>query len=148
VFTADGEFVTMFGGLGVDAGQMNEPVGVAVGPEGRVYVADTWNRRVQVFDAEYGFESMWEVDGWWGESVVNKPYLAVDSAGRVYVSDPEGYRVLVFEGDGQAVAVFGQVGVDASSFNLPTGVAVDGQGYIYVADADNHRVMKFAPLSP
>jgi len=148
VFTADGEFVTMFGGLGVEAGQMNEPVGVAVGPDGRAYVADTWNRRVQVFDAEYAFESIWEIDGWWGESVVNKPYLAVDGAGRVYVTDPEGYRVLVFGRDGQAVAVFGQVGGDASSFNLPTGIAVDAQGYIYVADADNHRVMRFAPLSP
>jgi DNA-binding beta-propeller fold protein YncE len=148
VFTAEGELVTMFGGLGVEAGQMNEPVGVAVGPEGRVYVVDTWNRRVEAFGAGFGYESEWEVEGWWGESVVNKPYVAVDGEGRVYVTDPEGYRVLVFGAEGQVVAVFGQIGVDGSSFNLPTGIAVDGEGYVYVADAGNHRVMRFAPLSP
>jgi uncharacterized protein (TIGR03663 family) len=148
VFSTDGEFITMFGGFGSGPGQMNEPVGLAVGPEGRTYVADTWNRRVLVFDTDFDFESEWKIDGWWGESVVNKPYLAVDESGRAYVTDPEGHRMLVFAGDGQPVAVFGQIGVDASSFNLPTGVAVDAEGYVYVADADNHRIMKFAPLSP
>ena len=148
VFTVEGQSVTMFGGFGVGEGEMNEPVGVAVGGDGHVYVADTWNRRVQVFDAGFGFEFAWEIDGWWGESVVNKPYLAVDGAGRVYVTDPEGYRVMVFDGEGQPVAVFGQIGSDPGSFNLPMGVAVDAEGYLYVADADNHRIMKFAPLSP
>lgn len=148
VFSGDGEFVTMFGGFGLERGQMNEPVGLAVGPDGRLYVADTWNRRVQVFDSGFAFESEWEIDGWWGESVVNKPYLAVDGTGRVYVTDPEGYRVLVFGSDGQPAAVFGQIGLDANSFNLPTGIAVDTEGYVYVTDADNHRIMKFAPLSP
>ena len=148
VFSGDGEFLTMFGGFGVEPGQMNEPAGVATGSDGRIYVADTWNQRVEAFRADLTFESAWEVDGWWGESVVNKPYLAVDEAGRVYVTDPEGYRVLVFSGDGQPVAVFGQIGDDASSFNLPTGIATSAEGYIYVADADNHRVMRFAPFLP
>ncbi|MFZ5916608.1 MAG: flippase activity-associated protein Agl23 [Chloroflexota bacterium] len=147
VFTPEGEFITMFGGFGVEPGQMNEPVGIAVGPDGRIYVADTWNRRVQVF-ADFTFEAEWPVDGWWGESVVNKPYLAVDGAGRVYATDPEGYRVLVFTANGEPLAVFGQVGAGADAFNLPTGVAVDGQGNIYIADADNHRVVKLAPLLP
>jgi uncharacterized protein (TIGR03663 family) len=147
VFTSDGEFLTMFGGLGIEPGQMNEPVGVAVASDGRIYVADTWNRRVQVFDADFDFVSAWEIDGWWGESVVNKPYLTVDEEGRVYVTDPESYRVLVFTADGQSLTVFGQIGADASSFNLPTGIAVDEEGYVYVADAENHRIVKFAPLS-
>ena len=145
VFESTGEFITMFGGLGTASGQMNEPVGLAVGPEGRIYLADTWNQRVQVFDADYKFDSSWDIDGWRGESVVNKPYLAVDNLGRVYVTDPEGYRVLVFSGEGEPVAVFGQIGTDAASFNLPTGIATDAAGYVYVADADNHRIMKFEP---
>ncbi len=148
VFTAAGEFVTMFGGFGVEGGQMNEPVGVAVAPDGRVYVADTWNRRVQVFGADFEFESAWEINGWWGESVVNKPFIAVDGRGHVYVTDPEGYRVLAFTAEGKPRAVFGQIGVNASSFNLPTGVAADAEGYIYVADADNHRIMKFKLVAP
>ncbi len=146
VFDPDGEFLTMFGGFGLEPGQMNEPVGVAVGPDGRIYVADTWNRRVQVFDTDFVFLRSWPIDGWWGESVINKPYLTVDEMGRIYVTDPEGYQVLVFDAEGQPLNVFGQIGSDATSFNLPTGIDVDDEGYIYVADADNHRIMKFAPL--
>ncbi|MBC8248747.1 MAG: hypothetical protein H8E90_03630 [Anaerolineales bacterium] len=82
-------------------------------------------------------------EGWLGESVVNKPYLAVDVAGTVYVSDPEGYRILVFDGEGNFRATFGQYGNDAQSFALPTGLAVDSHGQLWVADADNHRVMLF-----
>jgi DNA-binding beta-propeller fold protein YncE len=138
----------MFGGFGAIREKMSEPVGLAVAPDGRIYVADTWNRRVQVFDASLAFEFGWEVDGWWGDSVVNKPYLAVDGAGQIYATDPEGHRVLVFDREGQLLAAFGQIGTDNNSFNLPTGIAVDAESYVYVADADNHRVMKFAPLPP
>ena len=35
---------------GVLEGYMDEPTGIAIGPKNEVYVADTWNRRVQVFD--------------------------------------------------------------------------------------------------
>jgi DNA-binding beta-propeller fold protein YncE len=147
VFTTDGEFLTMFGGFGIEPGQMNEPVGLAAAADGHIYLADTWNRRVQVFDADLAFLKEWDIDGWWGESVVNKPYLTVDETGYVYVTDPEGYRVLIFNDSGQPLTAFGQIGADDSSFNLPIGVAVDEEGYIYVTDAGNHRIMKFAPLS-
>jgi DNA-binding beta-propeller fold protein YncE len=88
----------------------------------------------------------WPISGWYGQSVVNKPYLAV-AGNRVYVTDPEGYRVLVFDTDGKFVATFGEYGFDSKTFALPTGIAVDGEGNVYVTDSANHRVMKFAPMS-
>jgi len=85
------------------------------------------------------------VEAWLGESIVNKPYLALDGEGNVYTTDPEGYRVLVLNADGELLATFGKYGTDDASFDLPTGIEVDHQGNVYISDSNNHRIMKFAP---
>ncbi len=144
-FDPQGNFVAQWGGGGVIEGYMDEPVGIATDAQGNFYVADTWNRRVQKFNAAFGYLKEWTISGWESQSIVNKPYLAVDAqANLVYVTDPEGYRVLVFDTEGTFRATFGQYGSDNKSFALPNGVAVDGQGNVYVADADNHRILVFA----
>ena len=145
VFDSDAEFLDQWGGLGVEDGLMDEPVGIATDEEGNIYVADTWNQRVQKFDQDLEFVTQWPITGWYGQSVVNKPYLAA-GGGRVYVTDPESYRVLVFDQGGEFVATFGEYGFDSKTFSLPTGIAVDGDGNVYVIDSSNHRVMKFAPI--
>jgi uncharacterized protein (TIGR03663 family) len=146
VFTPDGQFVTQFGGRGLQDGRMDEPVGIAIDPGGNTYVADTWNQRIQVFDALQMFLRNWEVDSWYGQSLENKPYLALDAQNRIYATDPEGYRILVFDDAGRFLASLGRYGTEDDAFMLPTGIAVDPQGYIYVVDTATHRVMKFAPF--
>jgi DNA-binding beta-propeller fold protein YncE len=145
VFDQDGNFLEQWGSEGSLAGQFSEPVGLDH-TAGELYVADTWNGRVQVLDDGFFALREWPVEAWFGQSVVNKPYLAVDQAGRVYITDPEGYRVAVFGAEGELLATFGRYGFDEGSFSLPTGIDVDAEGYIYVTDTDGHRVMKFAPL--
>jgi NHL repeat. len=49
VFDQNLNFITQFGGAGFDAGEFDEPVGIAVSQDGKIVVADTWNRRVQNF---------------------------------------------------------------------------------------------------
>jgi sugar lactone lactonase YvrE len=144
MFDQDGNFIRQVGGQGALLGQLYEPVGLAVEPDGDILLADTWNSRVQRFTAELLPIGEWSVEAWEGESINNKPYLVVDSENRAYVTDPEGYRVLIFDEGGQYVGRFGRYGTDDSGFGLPNGIAVDAEDNIYVADAGNNRILKFA----
>lgn len=149
VLDPDGNFLSQIGNNGQPGGllgQFYEPVGLAVSPDGSVYLTDTWNGRVQQFTSDLQAVHEWQVDAWIGTSIDNKPYVAVDSAGRVYVTDPEGYRVLIFDATGEYLGRFGRFGSDANSFGLPNGIAIDAQDNIYIADAANNRILKFAPI--
>ena len=126
------------------AGSFEEPVGIDIDGEGNIYVADTWNHRIQKFDPNFTPLLQWDVKGWDTESVVNKPYLAVDDQGRVIISDPEGYRLIAYDGTtGDVLATWGQYGQDLASFQLPVGVEIDADGNILTTDSDSNRVMRF-----
>jgi DNA-binding beta-propeller fold protein YncE len=88
----------------------------------------------------------WPVAAWYGESVENKPYIALDPQGRVYITDPEGYRVVLFDSLGNFVTTWGDFGADQRTFALLSGVAVAPDGTVYVSDPGNQRLMKFAPM--
>jgi predicted membrane-bound mannosyltransferase/DNA-binding beta-propeller fold protein YncE len=142
----EGNFLSQVGGFGNQPGQFNEPVGLAVAPDGSIYVADTWNGRIQRLSADLTVAGEWRVEAWFGQSINNKPYLAVDDAGRVYVTDPEGYRVLIFSPSGAYLNRFGQFGTDLNSLGLPNGLAFDAAANLWLVDAGNHRVLKYPSI--
>jgi sugar lactone lactonase YvrE len=147
VYDADGNYVTQFGTVGLEPGQFDEPVGITVDKAGLVYIADTWNQRIQVMvedtSGNYTPLNNWEVVAWYGHSLDNYPYLAVDDNDNLYTTDPEGYRVLHFTTSGTFVNYFGDYGTGSNGFNLPTGIIVDGKGGVWIADAGNDRIMHF-----
>ena len=125
----------------------NEPWGVAVGPDGSVYVTDTWNFRVQKFTASGNFIKMWTsylLDD------IDTPFygprgIAVDSKGRVFVTDTGNKRIVVFDSNGNFIAQFGGEGFEPGQFAEPVGIAIDKNGTVYVADTWNQRVQTFTP---
>ena len=149
VFDEDGNYITEFGTAGFAPGQFDEPVGVAVSPtSGTVYVTDTWNQRIQAFipseDGTYYFPSLqWDVNAWYGQSLDNKPFIAVDGNEHVFITDPEGYRVIEFTGDGQFVRTWGDFGNGPDEIGIAAGVAVDQLGFVWVTDAGNNRILRY-----
>ena len=68
----------------------------------------------------------WDINGWFGQSLENKPYLKVSPHnGHVFVADPEGYRVLEFTADGNFVRGWGTYSTDIDGFGLVSGLAFD-----------------------
>jgi uncharacterized protein (TIGR03663 family) len=148
IYDADGNFITQFGGGGLSPGQLEEPVGLAFDSQGNLYVADTWNQRIQVFvpnadGSAYTSSTQWSVAGWNGESLDNKPYLAIDQQGHVFATDPEEFRVLEFTSKGEFVHTWGDYGTGPENFGLASGIAVDNQGRVWISDTANNRLMRF-----
>jgi DNA-binding beta-propeller fold protein YncE len=151
VFDGRGNYIAQIGSGGFSLGQFDEPVGVAVDPQGKVYVTDTWNQRIQVFTADPGglyFAPVaeWPLEGWYGQSLENKPFVAVSARGIVYVSDPEACRVIEFSAVGVPMRAWGDC--SSSSWVLPAGLALDGQGGLWVSDAGAGRLIYFEVGNP
>jgi hypothetical protein len=90
--------------------QFDEPVGIAIDKNGVVYVAIPGTSAFK-FPAG-GYENIltfipdkqWDVYGWFGQSLDNKPFIAVDDNLHVFITDPEGYRVMEFDREGRSSA--------------------------------------------
>jgi DNA-binding beta-propeller fold protein YncE len=148
VFDSNGQFLSQFGAAGMNLGELDEPVGIAVDVDGKVYVADTWNQRIQIFslvpetDTFVPVRSI-EFYGWFGQSMDNKPYLAVDAKGNVFVCDPEGMRVVEFDAQGIFVRAWGEFQNSGDGLSMPSGAAADSLGRVWITDAGSGRVMRF-----
>ncbi|MBI4401297.1 MAG: hypothetical protein HY581_06680 [Nitrospirae bacterium] len=136
------------------------PSGLAWGPDGALYIADTFNGRIRRVDLVTGLISTVAGDG--GEyryqgranefsTSLSRPYgIAVDRLGHILITDSDNHLIRRWDRTkkiitlvaGNGVARFGGDGgpPHESSLNYPFGVAVDEQGNIYLADTFNHRI--------
>jgi DNA-binding beta-propeller fold protein YncE len=137
-------FVTAWGSRGRDNGRFEAPWGIAIGPDGRVYVSDRFNHQVKVFTATGVFITEWGSLGDSDGQLAWPTGIGVAPDGRVYVVNTMSSRVQVFTPDGAFLAKFGSMGGGAGQLQFPFGLAVGPDGRVFVADTDNNRIQVFA----
>ncbi len=132
---------TITGGADGTRARFEQPVDVAVAPDGTVYVIDLKGRIAQL-DAAGQVVQEWPVQ----IGIARGGSRLAVWQGQVVMSDPDRGRLVVLDpASGQERLVGGQ-GTDPGQFQLPLGIAAGADGQLYVLDSDNHRVQVFKDL--
>lgn len=150
-FSARGEYVTEWGRKGDKPGEFDTPHGITLDRQGRLYVADRGNARIQVFDGNGKLLAVWkseELGRPWGVEVGPDGYLYVADGGDIHL-EPGPYernRALKLDLDGRIVAKWGSFGSYDGQFYWAHDIAVGPKGEVYVGDVYwGMRVQKFVP---
>jgi YVTN family beta-propeller protein len=159
ILLPDGTYVGEFGSPGGVAGsapgEFNYPRAITQDPlTGNLYVTDTDNNRVQIFDSDGTYLSQFGSSGGVpsaaeGEFDFPTGIAFHASAGVLLVVDTHNNRVQAFTAGGAFLYSFGSVGgvpgTLPGEFDFPVGICVDSPGNVYVTERNNHRVQKFEP---
>jgi sugar lactone lactonase YvrE len=162
-----GMVTTVLGGTSVHDGEtadhafLSGPGGLSVAPDGRIYIADTWNQRIRCIDpasgiietvAGNGARAYGGDDGPATEAYLGNPYdVSVDSRGRVVIADTRHGHVRRIEEDGTIRGLAGAVFLwdkgDGGPANCACLIAVqsvahDADDNIYIGDAGAGRIRR------
>ena len=120
--------------------EFNNPQGIAVTQDGRIFVADYNNHCVQVLTVEGSYQATIGSDG----SQFKYPIdVAVHYNGNIFVTERSNHRVQVLNADFSYSHCFGSNGAQPGEFDNPIGIAIDAYGKVYIADSRNNRIQKF-----
>ncbi len=91
-----GVFLTTWGSVGSGDGQFNTPFGIAVDASGNIFVADTFNHRIQQFSSTGVFITKWGTVGTGNGQFKDPIGITVNASGGVYVADLYNFRIQLF----------------------------------------------------
>jgi len=124
-------------------GDFAAPSNVAVDKEGDVYVTDTLNNRVEIFDADGKFISEFGKHGDAPGYFARPKGIAVDGDGHIWVVDALLDLLQVFNREGQLLTYLGGHGHYPGQFEALVGVAVDKQNRVFTSEQYPGRVQQF-----
>jgi DNA-binding beta-propeller fold protein YncE len=125
-------------------GDFAKPTGVAVDKEGNLYVADTLNDRIEVFDADGTYLRTWGKNGDGPGYFARPKGVAIDSDGHIWVADGMQDRVQVFTNEGQLLISMGGHGLLPGQYQGLVNVAADNKrNRIYTSEIYPGRVQEF-----
>jgi DNA-binding beta-propeller fold protein YncE len=166
-------YLGKFGAEGTGNVQFNLPEAAAVFANGDVYVADTYNNRVEELSSTGTFIKAWGSEGSGDLQFKDPRAIAVAANGDVYVADSNNERIMEFSSSGTFIRAFGwgvgkagkaeledctteckagiagsgkgQFGAQSAWGSVgPEGIAVAPSGKVYVTDRANARVEEFS----
>jgi sugar lactone lactonase YvrE len=124
-------------------GDFAKPTGVAVDQEGNLYVADTLNNRIEIFDADGKFISTFGKAGDGPGYFARPKGIAIDGDGHIWVSDGMQDRVQVFNQEAQLLISFGGHGLLPGQFQGLVNIAVDKNNRVFTSEIYPGRVQQF-----
>ena len=134
VVSADGQLTAHFGSEGSGDGQLNSPIGLAINSRGDLFVGDSANHRMSVFDRSFTFLTNF------GQFNGGDLHVASDQFDRIVVCDGGSNSLQLFDADFELISQFGSEGRKLGQFNGPQGVSIDQKGTIIVCEGGNNRV--------
>jgi sugar lactone lactonase YvrE len=152
-FAADGSYLGSFGEFGEGPGQFRVPHAMAFDSQGRLFVADRGNSRIQIFDSSYRFVTEWRQFG--------RPNdVFIDANDVMYVVDSEsgdernpGMQRGVYIGSAKDGTVTNHIEPhpstregEAELGTMGEGVAVDALGNIFVGEVSISGMTMFMPM--
>jgi hypothetical protein len=132
------------------ANQLNQPNGVYVDTSGNIYIADSYNNRVQKWTPGATSGTTVAGQGGYGSGSNQLAYptgVYLDASNNIYVVDHNNQRVQEYTSgasSGTTVGGNGSSGGSAAQLNSPTGVYVDPSGNMLIADSYNNRIQLWA----
>ena len=129
-----------FGKPGQGNGEFKNPVGLCLDRQQRIHVADTGNRRIQIFGLRGDYIREIDLSPWNARPV---DVTVNDDTGRLYVSDAANHQILCFDKDGRFDFAWGAYGKGPGEFKFPGMASIDAEGNLFAVDILNGRIQVF-----
>ena len=139
----DHRHIGTIGTPGRVAGQLHYPTHIFTSADGRVYITDALNFRIQIFTADGQPLGLFGQVGDSPGSFARPRGVAADSFGHIYVVDALFDNIQIFDAQYRLLMALGRPGQAYGRFWLPGGIHIDAQDRIYVADMYNKRIQIF-----
>jgi hypothetical protein len=145
--SANSSIIAAGSGLaGATSTTLHSPGGIFVDTQLNLYVADTWNSRIQFFESGFLNATTVAMNGVNGTFILNQPIgIVLDADGYLFISDSYNNRIIGSSVNGFRciVGCTGLFGTAANQLYIPVNLRFDSYGNLFVVDQANYRIQKF-----
>jgi DNA-binding beta-propeller fold protein YncE len=137
-----GKFIARFGGKGDEDQHLDKPEGIAVDPDGNIFVADYNTGFVKKYDKTHKWLLTFSEYGSGKGQNIKSEFMDIRD-GKLYMPEAGNHRVDVFDLNGKFLFDFGGQGTEPGTMNNPEAAKFNSEGKLYVTDLKNDRVQVF-----
>jgi len=117
------------------------PRGAGIGPDGKIYVADTGNHRIQIFSPSFDYlATIGGVKGNGNNELSSPRHVAAGTDGRIYIADIGNNRIQVFDSNYEYLATIGSKGELSGQFDQPGNIVLVEDRWLHAMDRRNNRI--------